>query len=66
MQITEDIVTDREYYARRTAGWQSNGETRWWEIFVVFHGLNETRDLMKDLYENWERNGLTQLQETPV
>lgn len=41
MYIVEGIETGVEYYLERTESWKwVDGTERWWDIFVVFHGIH--------------------------
>ncbi len=40
MEIREGIFTGRDYYWKRTDGWDWFGTRRWWEVSIEFTGLN--------------------------
>lgn len=58
MKIADGIETGREYYWRRTDGWDWNGARRWWEVFVEFSGFNGAGGVW--LTERWRWNGSAQ------
>ncbi len=58
MQIADGIETGKEYYWKRSAGWQWNDRERWWEVFVEFDGLNGAGGAW--LREKWRWNGSQQ------
>lgn len=55
MKITDGIETDVEYYWRKTDGWDWFGTRRWWDIFVMVHGINGAGGL--SITELWRWNG---------
>ena len=44
----------REYFWKRTNGWDWFGERRWWEVFVIASGLNGSGGYW--LTELWRQN----------
>lgn len=57
---TLDIQPGREYYWKRTGGWDwIDGQRHWWEVFVVFYdGMNGGGGAC--IEERWRWNGSTQ------
>lgn len=52
MRIEQGI----EYYWKRTDGWKwLDGRDCWWEVFVVFHGINGGGGA--SIEERWRWNG---------
>jgi len=50
-----EVEMDREYYWKRTPGWDWFGTPRWWEVFIVPLGFNGAGGLW--LKERWRWNG---------
>lgn len=57
---TLDIQPGREYYWKRTGGWNwLDGQHLWWEVFVVFYdGMNGGGGAC--IEERWRWKGSTQ------
>ena len=52
------LELNKEYYWKRTDGWDWFGTQRWWEIFIVPTGYNGVGGLW--LLERWRWNGSSQ------
>ena len=64
MIITETLETGREYFWKRTEGWDWFGIQRWWEVFIRIDGFNGGGGLW--IEELWRWNGsLETLQRQP-
>jgi len=53
VQIAEDIETGKEYFWKRTEGWDWFGTKRWWEVFVEFAGFNGAGGVWLTEYWRW-------------
>ena len=49
------LQTGKEYYWKRSEGWNWFGTSRWWEVFVEISGLNGGGGAW--LVERWRWNG---------
>ena len=49
------LTIGREYYWKRSNGWDWFGTDRWWEVFVKIAGLNGGGGYW--IEENWRWNG---------
>jgi hypothetical protein len=56
MKIVHGIETGKKYFWKRTNGWKwFDGEEHWWEVDVIFDGLNGVGGVW--LREQWHWNG---------
>jgi len=62
--LKEELEFGKEYYWKRTTGWDWFGTPRWWEIFIILDGLNGSGGYW--LRENWRWNGSLQNIRTEV